>query len=290
MSEIGVLVLAETLDPADGPDRPLARVDVRARAGRRRVADRRAGRRARPRLAGRRVGRPDLPAVGALVGAINGLLIVRFQLNGFIVTLGMLITLRGSARRHQQGPDVLPAPAVDDVARPDAVVAAAGVGVAVALPVRRRDIRPRLHAARAARCTRSGATSPPRRPPVSAPTASSGGRSSSAASSPRSAASCSAGAWPRSQPSQGSGAIFTVFAAAVIGGVSLNGGKGSVFGAFTGVLLLFMIRNVLTLAGVARRVDRLPERCGHPRGADRLARDDRAGAGLEHFARGAGPP
>jgi len=30
---------------------------------------------------------------------------------------------------------------------------------------------------------------------------------------------------------QGNGAIFTVFAAAVIGGVSLNGGKGSVFGA-----------------------------------------------------------
>jgi simple sugar transport system permease protein len=49
---------------------------------------------------------------------------------------------------------------------------------------------------------------------------------------------------------QGSGAIFQVFAAAVIGGVSLNGGKGSMFGAFTGVLLLFMIVNVLTLAGV----------------------------------------
>jgi simple sugar transport system permease protein len=49
---------------------------------------------------------------------------------------------------------------------------------------------------------------------------------------------------------QGSGAIFQVFAAAVIGGVSLNGGKGTLFGAFTGVLLLFMIINVLTLAGV----------------------------------------
>src|SRR6185437_1703202 len=49
---------------------------------------------------------------------------------------------------------------------------------------------------------------------------------------------------------QGSGDIFTVFAAAVIGGVSLNGGKGSMFGAFTGVLLLFMIQNVLTLGGV----------------------------------------
>jgi simple sugar transport system permease protein len=49
---------------------------------------------------------------------------------------------------------------------------------------------------------------------------------------------------------QGNGDIFKVFAAAVIGGISLNGGKGSMFGAFTGVLLLFMIENVLTLAGV----------------------------------------
>ncbi|NUR86069.1 MAG: ABC transporter permease, partial [Nonomuraea sp.] len=49
---------------------------------------------------------------------------------------------------------------------------------------------------------------------------------------------------------QGDGAIFTVFAAAVIGGVGLNGGKGTMFGAFTGILLLYMIQNVLTLAGV----------------------------------------
>ncbi|MGW6502262.1 hypothetical protein [Nonomuraea angiospora] len=49
---------------------------------------------------------------------------------------------------------------------------------------------------------------------------------------------------------QGDGAIFTVFAAAVIGGVGLNGGKGTMFGAFTGILLLYMIQNVLTLAGL----------------------------------------
>lgn len=49
---------------------------------------------------------------------------------------------------------------------------------------------------------------------------------------------------------QGNGYIFTVFAAAVIGGISLNGGKGTMFGAFSGILLLFMIQNVLTLGGV----------------------------------------
>jgi simple sugar transport system permease protein len=36
---------------------------------------------------------------------------------------------------------------------------------------------------------------------------------------------------------QGNGLIFTVFAAAVIGGISLDGGKGTMFGALTGVLL-----------------------------------------------------
>jgi simple sugar transport system permease protein len=36
----------------------------------------------------------------------------------------------------------------------------------------------------------------------------------------------------------------------LIGGVSLNGGKGTMFGAFTGILLVYMIQNVLTHAGV----------------------------------------
>lgn len=49
---------------------------------------------------------------------------------------------------------------------------------------------------------------------------------------------------------QGSGLIFTVFAAAVIGGISLNGGQGSILGAFFGVLLLGIIQNILILSRV----------------------------------------
>jgi simple sugar transport system permease protein len=49
---------------------------------------------------------------------------------------------------------------------------------------------------------------------------------------------------------QGNGLIFTVFAAAVIGGISLDGGKGTMFGALTGVLLLGIVGNLLTLAQV----------------------------------------
>jgi len=49
---------------------------------------------------------------------------------------------------------------------------------------------------------------------------------------------------------QGDKMIFQVFAAAVIGGISLNGGKGSLLGALTGVVLLTLIERVLTLAAV----------------------------------------
>ena len=40
-------------------------------------------------------GVPITLAVGVLIGLVNGALIVRFGLNGFVVTLGMLIVLRG---------------------------------------------------------------------------------------------------------------------------------------------------------------------------------------------------
>jgi simple sugar transport system permease protein len=49
---------------------------------------------------------------------------------------------------------------------------------------------------------------------------------------------------------QGNGAVFTVFAAAVVVGVSLSGGKATLFGAFAGIPLLDRIRNASTLRGV----------------------------------------
>ena len=49
---------------------------------------------------------------------------------------------------------------------------------------------------------------------------------------------------------QGQNMIFTVFAAAVIGRISLNGGKGSIIGALFGVILLGIISNILTLSNI----------------------------------------
>jgi simple sugar transport system permease protein len=50
---------------------------------------------------------------------------------------------------------------------------------------------------------------------------------------------------------QGSNLIFGVFAAAVIGGVSLDGGRGRMVGALTGVILLSLVTNILTLSNIS---------------------------------------
>jgi simple sugar transport system permease protein len=49
------------------------------------------------------------------------------------------------------------------------------------------------------------------------------------------------------QPGQGVGLELQAIAACVIGGLSLNGGRGSVLGIFLGVMLIFTITDVLLL-------------------------------------------
>ena len=51
-------------------------------------------------------------------------------------------------------------------------------------------------------------------------------------------------------PATGSGLEFDVFAAAVIGGASLSGGRGSMFGTLLGALFLSVARNGFILLGV----------------------------------------
>jgi ribose transport system permease protein len=53
------------------------------------------------------------------------------------------------------------------------------------------------------------------------------------------------------QPSTGTGYELIAIAAAVIGGNSLSGGKGTVLGTFIGVLILGVVGNALNLLGVA---------------------------------------
>lgn len=50
--------------------------------------------------------------------------------------------------------------------------------------------------------------------------------------------------------SQGNNLIFSVYAAAVIGGISLDGGRGRMVGALTGVILLALVTNILILSQI----------------------------------------
>ncbi|MFI7078846.1 MULTISPECIES: ABC transporter permease [unclassified Micromonospora] len=192
---------------------------------------------------------PVVLLVGALVGAFNGLLIVRFGLNGFIVTLGMLIVLRGLLTGISGGQTFFALPeSMTYLGSATWVGVPASIWVSLLLVAVGIVVLGYTRAGRAlyaiggnADAARAAGIRTDRVLWVALIVASVLAALAGLLISGRLAAVPAA---------QGSGAIFQVFAAAVIGGVSLNGGKGSVFGAFTGVLLLFMIINVLTLAGV----------------------------------------
>jgi simple sugar transport system permease protein len=194
---------------------------------------------------------------GVLIGLANALLIVRFKLNGFIVTLGMLITLRGLLTGISEGQTFFQLPPSMTYLGQNAAL---GIPLSVWVCVGLFAI-----AGGVLGYTRSGRSLYAIGGNVDAARAA-GIRTDRALVSVLVVASLLAalggllisGRLASVAANQGSGAIFTVFAAAVIGGVSLNGGKGTVVGAFTGVLLLYTIQNVLTLGGVpAQWIDAL---------------------------------
>ncbi|MFJ7070494.1 ABC transporter permease [Streptomyces sp. NPDC101115] len=192
---------------------------------------------------------PVTLAVGALVGVINALLVIRFGLNGFIVTLGMLIVLRGvltgisGGQTFFQLPESMLYPGTAQWFGMPASIWICLVLFAVAIVVlgwtgfgrSLYAIGGNVDAAKAAGIRTDRVLW------IVIVTGSVLAALAGLMLSGRLASVASA---------QGNGYIFTVFAAAVIGGISLNGGKGTMFGAFSGILLLFMIQNVLTLGGV----------------------------------------
>ncbi|MEV0407937.1 ABC transporter permease [Actinoallomurus sp. NPDC050550] len=192
---------------------------------------------------------PITLAVGLAIGWVNGLLIVRFRLNGFIVTLGMLIVLRGLLTGISGGKTFFNLPnsmiylgnAVWLGLPASIWICLVLYAVAIAVTGYTRFGRALYAIGGNADAARAAGIRVDRvlwgTLVVASLLASLGGL-------------LLTGRLASVAASQGNGAIFTVFAAAVIGGVSLNGGKGTIFGAFTGILLLYMIQNVLTLAGV----------------------------------------
>jgi ribose/xylose/arabinose/galactoside ABC-type transport system permease subunit len=51
-------------------------------------------------------------------------------------------------------------------------------------------------------------------------------------------------------PSVGADAILTILPIVVIGGVSLNGGRGSVIGTFSGVVLMYLLLNIMSMFNI----------------------------------------
>jgi simple sugar transport system permease protein len=189
-----------------------------------------------------------LLAVGAAVGLVNGLLIVKGRLNGFIVTLGMTILLAGiqDGIVKGQAPFSLPtafgylgAAYIGSIPLSLIVTAVIFVGTGVFLRYHRLGraiyaVGGNREAARAAGIkvdqVRIGVYV------AGSILAAIGGL-------------MEAGRVSSVAPTQGygEGIIFSVFAAAVIGGVSLQGGRGNMVGAASGVILLGFVQNILDL-------------------------------------------
>jgi simple sugar transport system permease protein len=187
--------------------------------------------------------------VGTLIGVFNGLLIVRLRLNAFIVTLSMLILLRGITLGMTSGKTLYNLPpeftylgSAVWFGLPSSIWICGVLFAAGAFFMRYHRHGRAIYAiggnADAARAA--------------------GIRVERVAWAVLIVASLLAalagllltGRLGAVTAQQGSNLIFTTFAAAVIGGISLNGGKGSLGGALTGVLLLGIVTNILTLSQI----------------------------------------
>jgi simple sugar transport system permease protein len=193
-----------------------------------------------------------LVAVGAAVGLINGLLIVRGRLNGFIVTLGMTIVLAGL----QNG--IVKAQSLFDLPRPFGYLGSASFGqlpvalvVAVVIFVL-TGLFLRYHRIGRAIYALGGNPAAARAAGIKVERVKIGvyvaGSILAAIGGLMEAGRVSA---VTGQQGYGEGIIFSVFAAAVIGGVSLRGGRGNMVGAASGVILLGLVQNILDLANVS---------------------------------------
>ncbi|MFI5782323.1 ABC transporter permease [Nocardia sp. NPDC051570] len=188
--------------------------------------------------------------VGLAVGAVNGVLIVRFGLNGFIVTLAMLIALRGLLTFLTSGFTLTKIPdSVEWLGNARIFGVPVNIVICLALFVIGYLILQYTTAGRALyavggneAAARAAGIRTDR--VVIAVLIIAGGLAAVGGL-------IYSGQFASVQVSQGDGMIFNVFAACVIGGVALNGGRGSVVGAFFGILILTLIQKLLSYGGVS---------------------------------------
>lgn len=195
-------------------------------------------------------------AAGLLCGALNGYLVAWFSLPAFIVTLGMLEMARGLAYLTTDSQTVYIGSQIQGLALPLPYI---GVSVALILAlaivalahfVMTRTVLGRYLTAigtneQAARM--SGIDPRPYRMLVLAISGALAGL----------AGIFNAAYLGSADPNAGTGMELSAIAAAVIGGTSLMGGRGSVLGAFAGVLIIAILQNGLAQIGVTEPTKRL---------------------------------
>lgn len=189
-------------------------------------------------------------AVGFAVGWINAFFVVRVSLNPFVVTIAMLILLRGLAQGVAQGKTMSSLPDAFTYlgsARwfgvPVAVWLTGAIFLAAGLFLRYHRIGRAIYAIGGNETAARAAGIRVNR--IVAGTFIVAGLLSALAGI------MLAGRLATASATQGTNLIFSVLAACVIGGISLNGGRGRLLGALCGVLLLAVVQNLLTLSGIA---------------------------------------
>ena len=201
-----------------------------------------------------------LLAVGAGIGMANGLMIVKGRLNGFMVTLAMTILLYGlqDGVVHDQSLFDLPVPFTylgsaylfraknsGTGGIPVSLLVTTAIFVVTGLFLRYHRVGRAIYAIGGNREAARAAGIKVDRIRI--------GVYVTAAMLAAVGGLMEAGQTSQVSTLQGysEGIIFPVFAAAVIGGVSLQGGRGNMLGAATGVALLGIVTNILNISQVS---------------------------------------
>lgn len=200
-------------------------------------------------------GVPAAPAIGLAllaalaVGLVNGFLIAKLKMNPFIITLGMMITVRGLLLVLAQGRAVLNLPASFTVVGQGKLVGIQYPIIVVILLVIVGDILLRNTRFFRQNYYVGGKEQAARLSGINVDFVKIFDYGLIAVLAGISGLMITA-RFGSSSLTVGTGSELRVITAAIIGGASLNGGEGSVLGAFLGALFMGILANSLNLLGV----------------------------------------
>jgi ribose transport system permease protein len=194
--------------------------------------------------------------VGVICGSVNGVLVSYFSLPSFIVTLGMLEMARGLAYVTTDSQTVYIGAEIQRISLP-----LPGVGVSAALIfslllvvaahfLLTRTVFGRYITAIGTNEKAARMSGIDTRPYLLLVLTASGGLAGLGGV-------FSAAYLGSADPNAGIGLELSAIAAAVIGGTSLMGGRGSIIGAFAGVLIISVLQNGLAQIGLSEPTKRL---------------------------------